>query len=47
VFTTASLAINTQDTALLTRPAIGPDKIAFVYAGNLWTADLDGKTLDR
>lgn len=37
------LAVNTRDTALLTRPAVGQDKIAFVYAGNLWTADLDGK----
>ncbi|MGB4705517.1 MAG: PDZ domain-containing protein [Candidatus Saccharicenans sp.] len=40
---TFSLAIDTRDTALLHRPAVGPDRIAFVYAGNLWTADLDGK----
>ena len=26
---TALLAINTKDTAMLSRPAIGPDKIAF------------------
>ncbi|MDI6846423.1 MAG: peptidase S41, partial [Candidatus Saccharicenans sp.] len=37
------LAIDTRDTAMLHRPAVGPDRIAFVYAGNLWTADLDGK----
>ncbi len=37
------LAIDTRDTAMLHRPAAGPDRIAFVYAGNLWTADLDGK----
>ncbi len=40
---TAALAVNTQDTAMLNRPAVGPDRIAFVYAGNLWTADLEGK----
>lgn len=40
---TFSLAIDTRDTAMLHRPAVGPDRIAFVYAGNLWTADLDGK----
>lgn len=43
MLTTALLAINTKDTAMLNRPAVGTDKIAFVYAGNLWTADLDGK----
>ncbi|MBC7349690.1 MAG: PD40 domain-containing protein [Candidatus Aminicenantes bacterium] len=43
VMATALLAINTKDTAMLNRPAVGTDKIAFVYAGNLWTADLDGK----
>ena len=40
---TELLAINTADTALLNRPAIGKDQIAFVYAGNLWVADLNGK----
>ncbi len=40
---TTLLAINTKDTAMLSRPAIGPDKIAFVYANQLWVADLDGK----
>lgn len=40
---TTLLAINTRDTAMLNRPAVGLDKIAFVYAGNLWTADLDGQ----
>ncbi|MBC7364054.1 MAG: PD40 domain-containing protein [Candidatus Aminicenantes bacterium] len=42
--TTTLLAINTKDTAMLSRPAIGPDKIAFVYANQLWVADLDGKS---
>ncbi|HNT00781.1 MAG TPA: PDZ domain-containing protein, partial [Candidatus Saccharicenans sp.] len=40
---TELLAINTADTAMLTRPAIGKNQIAFVYAGNLWVADLNGK----
>ncbi|MDI6698681.1 MAG: PDZ domain-containing protein [Candidatus Saccharicenans sp.] len=40
---TAVLAVNTQDTAMLNRPAVGPGRIAFVYAGNLWIADLEGK----
>ncbi len=40
---TSVLAINTRDTAMLNRPAVGTDKIAFVYAGNLWTADLNGR----
>lgn len=43
VLVASALAINTKDTAFLNRPAVGTDKIAFVYAGNLWTADLDGK----
>lgn len=43
VLVTAALAVNTKDTAMLNRPAVGPDRIAFVYAGNLWIADLEGK----
>ena len=43
VLASGLMAINTRDTAMLTRPAVGPDKIAFVYAGNLWVADLKGQ----
>jgi len=43
LITTMLLAINTKDTAMMTRPAVGPDKIAFVYAGQLWVAELDGR----
>ncbi|MDW3228720.1 MAG: PDZ domain-containing protein [Acidobacteriota bacterium] len=43
VLTSGLLAINTRDTAMLTRPAVGPDRIAFVYAGNLWVANLEGQ----
>lgn len=36
-----------DDTRLLTHPAIGPTKIAFVYGEDLWTADRDGKNAKR
>ena len=35
------------DTRLLTMPAVGPKNIAFVYAEDLWVADLDGKNPRR
>ncbi|HVK18455.1 MAG TPA: PDZ domain-containing protein [Fimbriiglobus sp.] len=35
------------DTRLLTMPAVGPKGIAFVYAEDLWVADLDGKNPRR
>jgi len=35
--------IDTKDTRLLAQPAISVSRIAFVYANNLWTADLDGR----
>ncbi|HSS21276.1 MAG TPA: PDZ domain-containing protein [Pyrinomonadaceae bacterium] len=48
---TASLAtaqgVNINDTRLLAQPAISKDHIAFIYAGDLWTADLDGKNVRR
>lgn len=39
--------VDTKDTRLLSQPAIGKDHIAFVYAGDLWIADLDGKSVRR
>ena len=36
-----------HDTRLLTEPAISQTQIAFIYAGDLWTADLDGKNVKR
>lgn len=36
-------AIDTRDTMLLSQPAISSSQIAFIYAGDLWIADLDGK----
>ncbi|HEY6333408.1 MAG TPA: DPP IV N-terminal domain-containing protein, partial [Blastocatellia bacterium] len=38
---------NTNDTRLLTQPAISDKNIAFIYAGSLWVADLDGKNVRR
>jgi tricorn protease len=35
--------IDTKDTRLLSQPAISATEIAFVYANNLWVADLDGR----
>ncbi|MEN8788877.1 MAG: PDZ domain-containing protein [Flavobacteriaceae bacterium] len=40
-------AQNTQDTRLLRSPAISDDKIAFVYAEDLWVADIDGSNPRR
>ncbi len=42
-----SFAIDTKDTALLTQPAIGAKAVAFVYANDLWAADLDGRNPRR
>ena len=36
-----------HDTRLLTEPAVSDAQIAFIYAGDLWTADLDGKNVRR
>lgn len=40
---TQAQAIDTKDTRLLTQPAISATKIAFVYAGDLWVAEIDGR----
>src|SRR5258706_7159012 len=42
---TQSLDIN--DTRLLAQPAISKTHVAFIYAGDLWVADLDGKNVRR
>lgn len=36
-----------NDTRLLSQPAISAKHIAFLYAGDLWVADLDGKNVRR
>jgi tricorn protease len=39
--------INRLDTRLLAQPAISKDRIAFVYAGDLWVAHIDGSDVRR
>ncbi len=45
LFLAAGIDIN--DTKLLSQPAISKDHIAFVYADDLWIADIDGKGVRR
>lgn len=40
-------AIDPADTRMLSNPAVGPKNIAFVYAEDLWVADLDGSNPRR
>src|SRR5262249_54263400 len=40
-------AVDTADTRLLSSPAIGEGKIAFVYADDIWIADPDGTNTRR
>ena len=42
VLAQTAAGVDTKDTCLLTQPAISQSQIAFVYANNLWAADLDG-----
>lgn len=39
--------IDISDTKLLHQPAMSEDHIAFVYAGDLWIADIDGQNVRR
>jgi tricorn protease len=39
--------VDINDTRLLAQPAISKTHIAFIYAGDLWAADLDGKNVRR
>ena len=36
-----------HDTRLLSEPAISADRIAFIYAGDLWTSDVQGRNVRR
>jgi tricorn protease len=40
-------AVDVQDTRFLTQPAISRNHIAFVYANDLWVADLNGENVRR
>ena len=46
---TASIAarVNTSDTRMLSQPAISATHVAFVYAGDLWSAKIDGSDVRR
>ena len=43
VLARTAAAIDTKDTRFLAQPAISQTRIAFIYANNLWVADLDGQ----
>ncbi|MFO0982738.1 MAG: PDZ domain-containing protein [Planctomycetota bacterium] len=43
----AALAVDVNDTRMLTQPAVSARHVAFVYAGDLWVADLQGKGVRR
>jgi len=47
VCVTFGFGVDTRDTRMLTQPAVGKTRIAFHYANDLWTADLDGKNVRR
>jgi tricorn protease len=47
VFASSAGAIDIQDTRLLTQPAISDRHIAFIYAGDLWICELDGRNVRR
>ena len=40
-------AQSTTDTRLLSEPAVSATHVAFAYAGDLWSARLDGSNLVR
>ncbi|HSA95901.1 MAG TPA: PDZ domain-containing protein [Acidobacteriota bacterium] len=40
-------AVDTSDTKFLTQPAVSAERIAFVYANDIWTADLEGRDVRR
>jgi tricorn protease len=43
----AAQGVDVNDTRLLTQPAISRTHIAFIYSGDLWVSDLDGKNVRR
>jgi tricorn protease len=44
---TAAYAIDVTDTRLLTQPAVSARRVAFIYAGDLWTCDRNGANVRR
>ncbi|MDQ3488935.1 MAG: hypothetical protein M3468_14550, partial [Acidobacteriota bacterium] len=47
VYPTLSARVDPIDTKMLTQPAISAASIAFIYAGDLFVADVDGKNVRR
>src|SRR5262249_8024236 len=47
LLTPLALAVDPNDTRLLSMPAISANHIAFIYADDLWVADRDGKNPRR
>ncbi len=43
----AAAQVSTTDTRLLAQPAVSADRVAFIYAGDLWTARHDGSDVRR
>jgi tricorn protease len=46
-FAGRALAVDTKDTKFLSQPAVGGGVVVFVYANDLWTANLDGQNPRR
>src|SRR5207244_12667707 len=44
---TGDLRAAETDTALLSQPAVSANHVAFIYADDLWVAELDGKNPRR
>ena len=47
VFPGLSFGIDSKDTRMLSQPAISQNHIAFIYAEDLWIANLDGSDPKR
>ena len=45
--TAIAARVSTTDTRLLSQPAISATHVAFVYAGDLWSAKIDGTDVRR
>src|SRR5207244_9159000 len=43
----SAVAVDINDTRLLSDPAVSKDRIAFAYANDLWVANLDGTNVRR
>lgn len=43
----AATAADDPETRLLRQPAVSKDRLAFVYAGDIWVSDRDGRNPTR